>query len=335
MHSYYIKTLIKVLKARHLDVNCLFNNSGINEADLEKEVNLTAQQLDTVSTNAIEVSQDRQLGLLVGSSMDIPSQGIFGYAIITSTTIGDALKLMVRYNKALLPSLDVKMLSRESRVEVLIKAPHLPDDLERFYIELLYSAIMRSGSTLIPKDRVSVHVEFDYDAPYDKAPYQQLFGSKVKFNSIRSVLSFDEASLNMAIVTANPVARDIFRRECDRLLSRDTHRGMVSERVQEVLLQSGTEFPTSMIVANQLHMSESTLQRRLAKEGYKFQQLLDQVRNKLAHEYLIGTQLTINEIGALLGFSDAANFRRSFKRWSKKTPTAVRNNAFIDKITSR
>jgi AraC-like DNA-binding protein len=334
MHSYYIKTLIKVLKARNLDVNCLFNNLGMHEIDLEKEINLTAQQLDTISTNAIEISKDRQLGLLVGASMDIPSHGIFGYAIITSTTIGDALKLMVRYNKALLPSLDVKTLSRQSRVEVLIKAPHLPDDLERFYIELLYAAIMRSGNTLIPKGRVSVHVEFDYDAPYDKTPYQKLFGSKVKFNSIRSVLSFDEASLNMGIVTANPVARDIFRRECDRLLSRDTHRGMVSERVQEVLLKSGTEFPTSIIVANQLHMSESTLQRRLAKEGYKFQQLLDQVRNKLAHEYLTSTQLTINEIAALLGFSDAANFRRSFKRWSNKTPTIVRNEAFIDNISS-
>jgi AraC-like DNA-binding protein len=306
----------------------------MHEIDLEKEINLTAQQLDTISTNAIEIGKDRQLGLLVGASMDIPSHGIFGYAIITSTTIGDPLKLMVRYNKALLPSLDVKTLSRQSRVEVLIKAPHLPDDLERFYIELLYAGIMRSGNTLIPKGRVSVHVEFDYDAQYDKTPYQKLFGSKVKFNSIRSELSFDEASLNMGIVTANPVARDIFRRECDRLLSRDTHRGMVSERVQEVLLKSGTEFPTSIIVANQLHMSESTLQRRLAKEGYKFQQLLDQVRNKLAHEYLTSTQLTINEIAAVLGFSDAANFRRSFKRWSNKTPTIFRNEAFIDNISS-
>jgi AraC-like DNA-binding protein len=330
MHSSYIKTLIKVLKARKLDVNFIFDNSGIKEEDLEKELNLTAQQLDTISTHAIEMSNDRQLGLLVGSNIDIPSQGIFGYAIITSTTIGDALKLLVRYNKALLPSLDVKMLSRKSRVEVIIKAPHLPDDLERFYIELLYAAIMRSGNTLIPKGRASVYVEFDYDAPYDKTPYQQLFGSKVQFNSDKSVLSFDEASLDLGIVTANPVARDIFRRQCDRLLSRDTHRGMVSERVQEVILQSGTEFPTSMRVANQLHMSESTLQRRLAKEGYKFQQLLDQVRNKLAHEYLTGTQLTVNEIAALLGFSDAANFRRSFKRWSSKTPTAVRDENFID-----
>jgi hypothetical protein len=100
MHSFYIKTLINVLHARNLDVNRLFNNSGIKEVDLERELHVAAQQLDTIATNAIEISEDRQLGLLVGSSLDIPSQGIFGYAIITSTTIGDALKLMVRYNKA-------------------------------------------------------------------------------------------------------------------------------------------------------------------------------------------------------------------------------------------
>lgn len=330
MHSFYIKTLIKVLKARSLDTSYLFENSAIKETDLEKELNLTALQLNTISTNAIRLSKDRQLGLLIGASMDIPSHGIFGYAIITSATLGDALKLMLRYNKALLPSVDIRMLSREKRVEVLIKAPHLPNDLQRFYIELLYAAIIRSGNTLIPKGRTSVHVEFDYDAPYDEVPYQQLFGSKVKLNSHRCLLSFDEAGLDLGIATANLVARDIFRRECDRLLSRDTHRGMVSERVQEVLLKSGTEFPNSMRVANQLHMSESTLQRRLAKEGYKFQQLLDQVRSKLAHEYLTGTRLSINEISALLGFSDAANFRRSFKRWSKKTPSAVRNDTFVD-----
>jgi AraC-like DNA-binding protein len=73
-------------------------------------------------------------------------------------------------------------------------------------------------------------------------------------------------------------------------------------------------------------MSERTLQRRLATEDIKFQALLDQVRNKLAHEYLSGTQLSIHEIAALLGFSDAANFRRAFKRWNKRAPSEVRTS---------
>jgi len=71
-------------------------------------------------------------------------------------------------------------------------------------------------------------------------------------------------------------------------------------------------------------MSESTLQRRLAKEGCKFQQLLDQVRYRLAMEYLQGTHLPVTEVALLLGYSSAANFRRSFKRWSGVTPADIR-----------
>jgi AraC-like DNA-binding protein len=75
-----------------------------------------------------------------------------------------------------------------------------------------------------------------------------------------------------------------------------------------------------------MHMSESTLQRRLAKEGTRFQELLDQVRYRLALEYLQGTQLPVSEIAALLGFSNPANFRRSFKRWSATTPADIRQS---------
>jgi len=99
---------------------------------------------------------------------------------------------------------------------------------------------------------------------------------------------------------------------------------MVSERVQQILLQAGSEFPTSAKVAALLHMSESTLQRHLTREGHRYQQLLDQVRYRLALEYLNVTTLPVAEIASLLGFSDATNFRRSFKRWSNSTPSAVR-----------
>ena len=73
-----------------------------------------------------------------------------------------------------------------------------------------------------------------------------------------------------------------------------------------------------------MYMSESTLQRRLAKERTRFQGLLDQVRYRLALEYLQGTDLPVSEIAALLGFSNSANFSRSFKRWSATTPALMR-----------
>jgi AraC-like DNA-binding protein len=83
------------------------------------------------------------------------------------------------------------------------------------------------------------------------------------------------------------------------------------------------------MIAKQMYMSESTLQRRLAAEGVRYQELLDQVRHRLAIEYLQGTQLPIAEITQLLGFSNPANFRRAFKRWSAKSPSEVREKSTL------
>jgi AraC-like DNA-binding protein len=246
---------------------------------------------------------------------------------MTSETTGDALKLLVRYNRVILPSIGIEIHRGESGLELWVKAAHLPQALQRFYTEVLYAAIINSGSILLGRQTATINLQLNYAPPSDLQLYHTIFGPDVRFNAVRSAMFFDNESLDSAISTSNPIARDIFRRECDRLISRGTDGGMVGERVQQILLQAGSEFPTSAKVAALLHMSESTLQRHLAKEGYRYQQLLDQVRYRLALEYLNGTNLPVAEIASLLGFSDATNFRRSFKRWSNSTPSAVRTSA--------
>ena len=225
-----------------------------------------------------------------------------------------------------MPAVQIEMQHHDGRVDVVVKAAHLPLDLERFYCEVLYAAIINSGSLLVGDSSMVPTLELDYRTPANVDLYQQIFGPEIQFDSNRCAMSFNEGSLGIAISTANPVAQDIFRRECDRLSSLDSRHGAVSERVQTLLLQSGSEFPTSAVIAQKLHMSESTLQRRLASEGCRYQQLLDQVRYRLANEYLAGTTLSVAEIASLLGFSDPTNFRRSFRRWSNTTPSAIRRN---------
>ena len=326
MHSYYIATLLQVLEPSGISRAQLLRNTGVQELDTHTALNLTARQLDIACSNALELSKDSQLGLRFGSQISIASQGIFGYALMTSATIGDALKLLVRYNRVILPSIGIELQQHEGELELWVRAAHLPQALQRFYTEVLYAAVVNSGSILLGRQTAVLNLGFGYSPPPDLTPYQNIFGDGVRFNAVRSAMFFDNASLDSPISTSNPIARDIFRRECDRLISRDSEGGMVSERVQQILLQAGSEFPTGAKVAGKLHMSESTLQRHLAKEGNRYQQLLDQVRYRLVLEYLNGTNLPVVEIASLLGFSDATNFRRSFKRWSQTTPSAIRTS---------
>ena len=44
----------------------------------------------------------------------------------------------------------------------------------------------------------------------------------------------------------------------------------------------------------------------------------------LAKEYLKTTRMTTEDIAEMLGFSEAANFRHAFKRWTGKSPSDFR-----------
>ena len=55
--------------------------------------------------------------------------------------------------------------------------------------------------------------------------------------------------------------------------------------------------------------------------------LLTSVRQALAVDYLSTTLLTVDDIAAALGFSDATSFRHAFKRWTGRTLTEYRAGA--------
>jgi len=51
------------------------------------------------------------------------------------------------------------------------------------------------------------------------------------------------------------------------------------------------------------------------------------LRSELATQCVRQSDLSINEITYLLGFSEPSNFTRTFKRWTGSTPSAFREAA--------
>ena len=82
--------------------------------------------------------------------------------------------------------------------------------------------------------------------------------------------------------------------------------------------------PKRETVAQTLHLSQRTLQRRLQEEGTSFQALLDVTRRELAEQYLAQPNMTLLEIAYLSGFADPSNFFRAFRRWFDETPGEYR-----------
>ncbi|SFV16043.1 AraC family transcriptional regulator [Pseudoduganella namucuonensis] len=84
--------------------------------------------------------------------------------------------------------------------------------------------------------------------------------------------------------------------------------------------------PTLERAAADFGVSPATFKRHLARHHTHFQAELDQVRTHVAL-YLFQTRGADNEaVARHLGFHDAANFRRSFKRWTGVTPGLLRDS---------
>ena len=77
-------------------------------------------------------------------------------------------------------------------------------------------------------------------------------------------------------------------------------------------------------VARAFGVSRQTLYRRLKLEGVTFEDLIDEVRARLAR-YKLEWGKSVADVAHQLGYSDRAAFSKAFKRWTGTTPSKSRS----------
>lgn len=165
-------------------------------------------------------------------------------------------------------------------------------------------------------------VELRSPRPADLAPYAEVFGAAVRFEQPEAALVVDEAVLALPFKRADSALCAILERHAEALLAAlPPVESTLSDRVRALVtgqLRGGD--PSIGAVAVQLHMSERSLQRKLAGEGASFDEIVDGLRADLARRYLDDRRLAIGEVAFLLGYSEPSAFHRAFKRWTGRTP---------------
>lgn len=94
------------------------------------------------------------------------------------------------------------------------------------------------------------------------------------------------------------------------------------ERELEPLLDAGQ--PRIEDIAGALGYSRQTLYRRLKAEGATFEEVLDELRHRIALRLVRDEGLSVKEAAWRLGYSDPAAFSRAFKRWTGASPNNLK-----------
>lgn len=192
--------------------------------------------------------------------------------------------------------------------------------------ELTESAFARmacSTRKLVGDREVLREVRFTHDEPVYRSEYERIFRTPVVFGAEMNGLRLDEAFLSsFRPPPSSAYVTSVLKEHAEGLLvrleeSRST-RGDV-ERLLTPGLQIGEMGMEA--VAAKLGLSRQTLFRKLRAEGVTFEQVLDELRHRLALEYLSGGRTSVKKTAGLVGYSDPAAFSRAFKRWTGSSPS--------------
>jgi AraC-like DNA-binding protein len=164
-----------------------------------------------------------------------------------------------------------------------------------------------------------------YRASESTAGYADIFGSLISFGQTDNELLFDASWLDGTPKLGNQITYSSVLALCDAQIEDFKLRQGLVGRVRQALMMNLMRPISFDVIADGLYMSPRTLRRKLQEENTSFRQLIDGLRRDMAIQYLRDTDLTVEDIAEALGFSDAANFRHAFRRWTKAAPNEFRD----------
>jgi AraC-like DNA-binding protein len=205
--------------------------------------------------------------------------------------------------------------------------PDVDAALYRFLVELQFGIHKSLHRDVMGPEFSPCGLSVTYGPTADARDYSETFGCPVAFGQAENKFIFDSTWLDGAPTLGNELTYAAVLSLCDQLMDEFQQRAGVAGRVREALLVNLARPTSFSSVAKHLTMATRTLRRRLTEEDTSFRKLLDELRMQVAIKYLRDTDLTVEDIAHALGFSEAANFRHAFRRWTKGAPNQFRGGA--------
>lgn len=301
---------------------------GLTVADLEdphREVE-AGQEL-AVARNLLAATGDPPgLGIEAGRRYTVGSLGIWGFALLTSPTGRELVRLGVRYAPLSFAFIRPVVEEDAEQVRVVFADEEIPEDVRAFFVERELAKLAHlTPFALGAAGRL--HIETSFDGERAAVLRRALPDADVRTGRPRHAIRFDAQTLDAPLPQGDPVVAAELEAQCAALLrERQRHRGLAG-RVRSLVLARLNDPPTIAAAAAELHVSERTLRRRLEDEGATYRGLVDEVRRTVAEQLLRSAHLTVAEVAARLGYHDAAGFTRAYRRWTGTTPAADRRAA--------
>jgi AraC-like DNA-binding protein len=311
-----ISAVLDALIAEGVSPVGAFGDADVSLDDLHSpSTRISRDQLIRCYRNAAALSQDSHLPYTIGSSVHLSAYGMYGYAMLCSTDFRRTMEFAVRYHQLATPLATIAFHERDRTgvwtIEPLLH-PRIDSLLYRFVTELQIAT------------HISLHRDIMGESFKPREISPALVGCPVRFEQATNQIEFDSAFLDAAPKLGNRTTYPSAIALCDDLIADLVLRSGAAGRVRSLLSADVAERPSFATIAKLLKTTPRTLRRQLRLQDTSFRELSDELRVHAALRYLRETTMTMEDIAFALGFSDSANFRHAFRRWTGKAPQDFR-----------
>lgn len=266
-------------------------------------------------------SGNRSLGWVLGDRYDLTQLGDVGRAILSSSTLGSALRRLVDYFGLMQDSTEMTMRSEDGHCSISYRIldPEIwPRHQDAIFTMAIICQLIRRARD-IQWEQVELGVEQDDSTV--SLDLGRCAATSCYSDGDANIIRFPLAYLNLPMTLDPAVVPPDFR-EMNRHVAQKRRATGIDMRVRALIYQQlGSGHIDQEYVAGQLGMSSRTLRRRLADVHFSFQQIVDDCRmRQAAHEFRLRGHVSIAQTALRLGYSEHSTFTRAFSRWSGMPP---------------
>jgi len=304
--------------------SAVLRRAGLPQGFIDQpRVILNTEELFALWRAIGEVSANPAIGLLLGTETKTERFHPIGLAALSTENFGSAIDQMARYKQLTCPE---EILQERDDEEWSIQFRWLlADEIEPPVLNeccfawVLSIARHGTGMRLSP-----LRVEFVQPRAQVKT-MERHFACPVVCGAARNAIVFRAADAQRPFVTRNAELLGMLAPQFEEELRQENGDENFIERVRVAIQQKlAGRRPNIEDIADALHISSRSLQRRLQDEGASFQRVLEEARHQLARHYLNNSVLELNEAAYLLGYEDSNSFVRAFRTWEGIPPARWR-----------
>ena len=303
----------RLLKQAHLPI-CLFDNS---EAIAPLIQCLAFAEL-VARTEGIE-----NLGMIVGQQTQASHIGNFGAVVCQALTLHDLLSKIFKLHSTLISG--EKIWLTEDRNHFWLNHQYtIPHHIQAyqghcFSVFVYLNTIgLAAGSNWQPDQ---LYLQSSKNKSF--LDLNSLSNTQIHFNQPHNAICFSKDLLSKPLNHYQGLSLPGNTEEMLKLTAPGDD--FTDSLRQLILLLLPESYPHIAIAAEAAGISIRTFQRRLQDKNLNYSQLVEQVRFDQAVNLLKDSNNQLIDIAFDLGYNDAANFTRAFKRWTGISPRKFRD----------